>query len=300
MREKSLIVFASQFGDIDDELVGDGVRVIRLSKKTKEEIYRQNTQQVVNWDLLYGGYNHAIVNRYDADSKSDDEAEQEIVRASIIIKIIQPYSSGLHIVVMAEGSAESPRFNAQNRVGIGTNSYICASDVGKFLTREDIRKARVMWPQIQTVCQQFSTHRRILRAMRFFEIACSNFDGGIRHILFHSGLETLLCTHKEYLHQQLRQRVQAICGEKITNKNVRDITNMRGSLAHSGAIAEEAKGREEELIQKLERMLRATLYHVLSDAESVAIFSDDEGLKNAFPVQVKKANRVETDELIYI
>jgi hypothetical protein len=294
------MVFAHQFGDVDDELIGDSVRVIRLSKEVKDEIYRQNTNQLVNWDVFYGSYNHAIVNLYDGDSKSDDEAEQEIVRAFIIVRIIQPFSSGLHIVVNADGPMESPRFNAQNRVGIGTNTYICASDVGQFVTREHIRKARIMWPQIQIVCQQFQSHRRILRAMRFFEIACSNFDGGIRHILFHSGLETLLCTHKEYLHQQLRQRVQAICGETVTNKDIRDITNMRGSLAHSGAIAEEAKGREEELIQKLERLLRATLYHALSDAESVAIFSDDEKLRNALPVQVKKARRVEIDELIYV
>lgn len=45
---------------------------------------------------------------------------------------------------------------------------------------------------------------------------------------------------------------------------MRDITEMRAGLVHSGAIVEKAKGREEELIQKLERIVRACLYHALS------------------------------------
>jgi len=113
-------------------------------------------------------------------------------------------------------------------------------------------------------------------------------------------LETLLCTHRDYLTQQVRQRVLAICGTKVTQEDIRDITNMRGGLAHSGAIVEKAKGREEELIQKLERILRACLYHVLSDQECVEIFSDDEKLKAAFPVLVNKAERKETGETIYV
>jgi hypothetical protein len=94
--------------------------------------------------------------------------------------------------------------------------------------------------------------------------------------------------------------VEAICGSKVTKEDIRDITDMRGGLAHSGAIVEKAKGREEELIQKLERILRACLYHVLSDRESVEIFSDEEKLKSAFPVAVKKVDRKETGETIYI
>jgi hypothetical protein len=300
MPVKTLLVLTRQFRDIDDELVGDAVRIVRIPDATREQIFKQNNQQVANWDLFYGGYDHAFMNVYDPREKSDDEAEQEIVRASIIIKIIQPYSSGLHLVVTAEGSSEHPVYDARSRVGIGTTTFVCASDVGVYLTRDHIRKARVLWPNIQTVCQQFQDHRRILRALRFFEIACSNYDGGIRHILFHSGLETLVCTHRDYLNQQVRQRVSAICGNTVTKEDIRDITDMRGGLAHSGAIVEKAKGREEELIQKLERILRACLYHVLSDRESVETFSDDDKLKAAFPVAVKKIERKETGETIYI
>jgi hypothetical protein len=300
MPVKSLLVLTAQFGDIDDELIGDGVRIVRIPSEAREQIYKQNNLQIANWDLFYGGYNHALVNVYDPIEKSDDEAEQEIVRASIILRIIQPYSSGFHLVITAEGAAKEPIFDARSRVGIGTKTYVCASDIDVLITRDHVRKARALWPNIQTVCQQFQNHRRILRALRFFEIACSNFDGGIRHILSHSGLETLLCTNKDYLGQQVRQRVGAICGANVNRQDVKDITNMRGGLAHSGAIVEKAKGREEELIQKLERIFRACLYHVLSESESVKIFSDDDKLKAAFPVSVKKADRNETSEIIQV
>jgi hypothetical protein len=75
---------------------------------------------------------------------------------------------------------------------------------------------------------------------------------------------------------------------------------MRAGLVHSGAIVEKAKGREEELIQKLERILRACLYHVLSDSESVKLFSDDEAIKKTFPVQVQEFERKPTGATIYV
>jgi hypothetical protein len=53
-------------------------------------------------------------------------------------------------------------------------------------------------------------------------------------------------------------------------------------------------------VKKLERILRACLYHVLADRESVETFSDDDKLKSAFPVLVKKAERKETDEILSI
>src|SRR5260370_9616391 len=300
MPVKNLFVLTRQFRDIDNEFVGDGGRIVRVYAAMRQKLLEQNSKQIAEYDLIYGGYDHALVNVYDLAEKSDDEAEQEIVRASVILKIIQPYSSGLHLVITAQGSREHPVYDARSRVGIGTNTYVCASDINVFLSREHVRRARVMWPNVQLVCQQFQDHHRILLALRLFEIASSNYDGGIRHILFHSGLETLLCTNRDYLTQQVRQRVSAICGNKVTREDIRDITDMRGGLAHSGAIVEKAKGREEELIQKLERILRACLYHVLSDPQSVEIFSDDDKLKKAFPVKVNKAERKETGEIIYV
>jgi hypothetical protein len=301
MHQRSLLVLTRQFHQsVEDELIGGNVRVVRITDAIRKKIAEDNAHQIANWDLYYSGYEHAFVNTYDPSERDDDEAEQEIVRAIVILKIIQPFSSSLHLVLTAEGEPGEMRFMGHSRVGIGTKTYVCASDSDVWITRDHVRKARLMWPNIQIVCQQWKEHRRILRALRFFEIAFSNFDGGIRHILFHSSLETLLCTCKDYNTQQIRQRVLAICSHGVTKEDVRDITDMRAGLVHSGAIVEKAKGREEELIQKLERILRACLYHVLSDSDCVELFSDDEKLKKAFPVLVKEAARVETGKEIYV
>src|SRR6266404_1332009 len=217
MHQRSLLVLTRQFHQsVEDELIGGNVRVVRITDATRKKIAEDNTHQIANWDLYYGGYDHALVNTYDPSEKDDNEAEQEIIRAIVILKIIQPFSSSLHLVLTAEGGSEETHFMGHSRVGIGTKTYVCASDNAVWVTREHVRKARVMWSNIQIVCQQWKEHRRILGALRFFEIAFSNYDGGIRHILFHSGLETLLCTNRDYLTQQVRQRVSAICGPKVT------------------------------------------------------------------------------------
>jgi hypothetical protein len=93
MPKKSLLVLTSQFGDVDGEPLGDGVRIIEISDAMLKQIYEQNNRQIANWDLFYGGYNHALVNDFDLSDKSLQEAEQEIVRAAIVLRIVQPYSS---------------------------------------------------------------------------------------------------------------------------------------------------------------------------------------------------------------
>jgi hypothetical protein len=159
MQEKNLLVLTRQFQGVEDELIGDSVRVVRVTEATRKKIAEHNTHQIANWDLFYGGYGHAFLNTYDPSEKTDDEAEQEIVRAAIILRIIQPFSSGLHLVVTAQGERGNMVFSGHSRVGIGTNSYVSASDLKVLLTSEHIRKARVMWPNIQTVCQQWREHR---------------------------------------------------------------------------------------------------------------------------------------------
>lgn len=299
MPTKTLLVLVRQFGDVEDELIGDGVRAVRLPDDVREKIYQQNSQHVDRWDLFYGQYSHAILNVYDPTQKTDSEAEQEIVRAFIVLRIIQPASLGLHLIVEAVESPEGSIFSLQNRIGIQSETYVAQSDVDKHITRDVVRRARVLWPNIQHVCQNWEKHQRIIRALRFFEIGCANYNGEVRHILFHSALECMVCTHRNYIGRQVRERVKAIC-PGVTAEDVKDIWDMRGGLVHSGSIVEGARGREEELIQKLERIVRACLYRVLGDQEAVDIFSDTEKIKKDFPVEVNKVERKVTDEEILV
>ena len=102
MREKSLLILTRQFHQgVEDELIGENVRVVRITDAIRKKIAEDNTHQIANWDLYYGGYDHAFVNTYNPSQKDDNEAEQEIVRAIVILKIIQPFSSGLHLVLFA-------------------------------------------------------------------------------------------------------------------------------------------------------------------------------------------------------
>lgn len=299
MTSRTMLVLVRQFDGVEDELLGGGVRVIHLPEGIREKIYEQNSFAVAKWDLFASGYDHAIVNVYEPARKSDEEAEQEIIRAIFALRIIQPSSVGLHLVISGQESPEGTIFSLQSRFGIHSMTYVCNRDINTFITRQDIRKARPLWPNIQEVCQRWQFHRRIMQAIRYYEIGCANYNGEIRHILFHSSLECLICTCRDYLGQQVRQRVMAIC-PGVTLADVKDIIDMRGGLVHSGAIVQVAKGREEELIQKLDRIVRACLYHALADRESVEIFSDVVRLKKAFPVEVDEAKRKETGRKILV
>lgn len=286
MPVKTLFVMAKQFGDVEDELIGDGVRVVRLPDRIREQMFQQNTLRVARWDFD-SGYNHAIQNIYDPAKMSDEEAEQEIIRAMLILRIVEPSSAGLHLVGTAEQAGDGdPQFFLMSRVGIGSIAYVGKSYLYTRISREHVRRARVLWPNIQLVCRSWNYHRRILQAVRYYEAGCTNFSAEIRHILFHSALEILLCTSRKYLGQQIRQRVVAI-SRKVKVSDLRTITQMRGGFVHSGAIVNAARGREDELIEKLERIIRVCLYHVLADPESVDIFSDPRKIRKAFPVEIR-------------
>jgi hypothetical protein len=299
MALRTLFVLTSEFADVEDEFLGDGVRVTRLPDDLKDRIYEQNKNVISKWEFYFGREQHAIQNTYDDKEKSEAEAEQEIVRAFVALRIIQPSSLGLHLVVTAEESPEGINYSLQNRIGIQTMTYVSIGDANKFIGRADILRAKVLWPSIQKVCRSWQEHKRIMGALRYFEIGCANYDAQIRHILFHSALECLLCTHRDHISQQVRQRVTAVCPE-IADKDIRAITNMRGGFVHSGSLVQEAKGRENELLEKLERIVRACLYHALADEESVELYSDSEKLKARFPVRVKKIQHNQTNEEILV
>lgn len=299
MPTKTIFVLARQVGDVNDELVGDGVRVVRLSDQTREQIFEQNNLRVAKWELFDTGYDHAITNDFDPAAKRIEEAEQEIQRAIVILRIIQPSTLGMHLVGTVEETEDGTRFFLVSQIGSISASYVGKNYTEGRITRQHIRRAKVLWPNIQLVCQRWNKHTRILQAVRYFEAGCNSYNGEIRHILFHSALECLVCTNRDYLGQQVRQRVIAICPQVALN-DVKAITEMRGGLVHSGEIVTAAKGRENELIEKLERILRACLYHALADRESVEIFSDAEKIKKAFPVAVMEAKRIETGRKIFV
>jgi hypothetical protein len=228
MPTKTFFVLARQFGDVEDELIGDGVRVVRLPIKIREQMFEQNTLRVARWDFD-SGYSHAIQNVYDPAKISDEEAEQEILRAMVILRIVEPSSAGLHLVGTAEQATDGdPQFFVMSRAGIGSIAYVGKSYLHTRISRQHVRRARILCPNIQLVCRSWQYHRRILQAVRYYEAGCTNFSAEIRHILFHSALEILLCTSRNYLGQQIRQRVVAI-SPKVEPNDLRTISQMRGA-----------------------------------------------------------------------
>lgn len=288
-----------EHGDAWDEHIGDGVRAIKVRQEDLEQIVRQNPQHVDTWTLSHGGLSHAIINRYESDAKSDDEAEQEIVRAFLALRIIKPTSLALHTIVKAVEDQGESIYTLENRIGMYSLTYISEKELNARIERVDVQRARRLWPNIQRVFQNWRAHERIVRAARFFEIAFANYNGEVRHILFHTALECLLCTHPGYLGQQIRARVRAIHPE-IEQGDLRDIGRLRGGFVHSGAIISPLRGRADELMEGLERVVRGCLYHVLADCESVEVFSDENEIRRRYPVEVDEMESEPTGRKISI
>lgn len=301
MAKKALLVLVNGFegGDITDEKLGDGIRIIKIRPEDLEIVYKQNNQHIDRWDLFHGSHSHAIVNEYDAESKTEEQAEQEILRAFVTLRIIKPVSLALHLVVRTEGQTPNTRFDLDNRIGFGSVTYVSQSQIQNLFLREDIRRARTLWPNVQYVFQNWEQHKRLVRAIRFFELSYSVPFNEMRHILFHTGLESLLCTHPAYIGQQLKQRIVLICPH-VEQKDIELITRVRGGLVHSGKFIEEAKGIEAEIGDKLERIFRACLYHVLVSHDQVEIFADKDKVKQHYPVQVKEQVSHRTEKTILV
>jgi len=230
-----VLVAGLEGSDVRDEKFGDGVHSVKMRKADIDAIYEQNRLNVSKWEFYHSGFTHAVVNEYDSESKNDHDAEQEILRAFIALRIVRPSPLALRLVVRAKGMPPETAFHLQNRVGIHSASYISDNESQDTITIRDVRRALVMWPNIQKVFQNWSQHKRLVRAIRFFDVACSNFDGQVRHVLFHSCLECILCTAAEHVGQQLVQLLARICPE-ASRKDINAIAKTRGSYVHSVII----------------------------------------------------------------
>lgn len=286
-------------GDVTNELIGDGVSAIKVRQEDLEQIVRQNPQHVDTWTLSHGGLTHAIINRYETDAKSDDEAEQEIVRAFLALRIIKPTSLALHTVVQAIQDQGESIYTLANRIGMYSMTYISEDELNARIDRTDVQKARRLWPNIQRVFQNWRVHERIVRAARFFEIGFANYNGEVRHILFHTALECLLCTHNAYLGQQIRTRASALLPQ-IEHNQLRDISRLRGGFVHSGAIISPLRSHADKLMGVLERAVRACLYHIFADWESVEVFSDENEIRRRYPVEVEEMETTRTGRKILV
>jgi len=298
-KEIMALVRGFEHGDVTDEPIGNGVSAIKVRQEDLEQIVRQNPQHVDTWTLSHGGLTHAIINRYQSDTKSDEEAEQEIVRAFLALRIIKPTSLALHTVVEAVENAGESVFSLANRIGMYSMTYVSEDQLNAHITRSDIQRARPLWPNIQRVFQNWRAHERIVRAARFFEIAFANYNGEVRHILFHTALECLLCTYSDYLGQQIRVRAKAILPQ-INQAQLRDIGRLRGGFVHSGAIISSLRPQVDQLMSTLERTVRACLYHIFADWESVEVFSDESKIRQLYPVEVEEMERKPTGKKILI
>ncbi len=294
------LVRGFEHGDVTDEHIGDGVSAIKVRQEDLEQVVRQNPQHVDTWTLSHGGLTHAIINRYESDTKSSDEAEQEIVRAFLALRIIKPTSLALHTIieaVMNNGSESA--YTLSNRIGMYSLTYVSEEQVSAHLDRSDVQRARRLWPNIQRVFQNWRGHERIVRAARFFEIAFANYNGEVRHILFHTALECLLCTHTDYLGQQIRTRAKAILPQ-IDEAQLKDVGRLRGGFVHSGAIISSLRPHADKLMDTLERAVRACLYHVFADWESVEVFSNEDEIKKLYPVEVEEIQRKPSGKKILV
>lgn len=298
-KEIMALVRGFEHGDVTDERIGDGVSVIKVRQQDLDQVVRQNPQHVDSWTLSHGGLSHAVINRYESETKSGDEAEQEIVRAFLALRIIKPTSLALHTVIEAVENSGQSLYKLSNRIGMYSMTYVSEDQINAHISRRDVQRARRLWPNIQRVFQNWRSHERIVRAARFFEIAFANYDGHVRHILFHTALECLLCTHTDYLGQQIRIRAKAILPQ-IDGAQLKDIGRLRGGFVHSGAIIGSLRPHADKLMDTLERTVRACLYHVFADWESVEIFSDEDAIKRLYPVEVEEIDRKPTGKRILV
>lgn len=293
------LVRGFEHGDVTDEHIGDGVSAIKVRLEDLEQVVRQNPQHVDTWTLSHGGLSHAIINRYESETKSSDEAEQEIVRAFLALRIIKPTSLALHTIIEVAVNNDESIYTLANRIGMYSLTYVSEDQINAHINRSDVQKARRLWPNIQRVFRNWRAHERIVRAARFFEIAFANYNGEVRHILFHTALECLLCTHTDYLGQQIRVRAKAILPQ-IDEAQLKDVGRLRGGFVHSGAIVGSLRPHADKLMGTLERAVRACLYHVFADWESVEVFSDENALKRLYPVEVEEIARKSTGKRILV
>lgn len=223
-------------------LIGDGVYIQELEEGWIQGV-RDRCPKVVARELLEvrSPYTHRLF--YEAATAESSEIslispkdQQPLVRAISLSRIVKPTSIPYSNIWVKSVYDDSGRVHHFSEPVI--NAFSVAFGIKKHewntITQSDASEMANLWGSLSHFLDDNyePTYRRIVRALKYYELSHAIYFAEMRHPILHAALESMVCTGRPHNKAQVTQRLPKLVSF-ISVQQAEDIYSVCCDFKHS-------------------------------------------------------------------
>jgi hypothetical protein len=291
-------------GEVTQVHIGDGVNlqkydVRELFSTIKDSDTDSYRRLLFRQSLEWHSYTHRFFISVDAarstHSKEISDANQLIMRAIVLSRIIRPLPIPLHPTKIYTVYRDSGDINyeAQINVGFYSTAYLVNKNLRETFSQNEAKLMAKHWPASQYLYANRKHFKRLYRALYTFNDAYHILPKHLSHVVLHAALESLICVDSRDNYRQVTKRLpQLVTG--LTEQEAIDIYKFCCDVKHEAApgalySADVTKldardARRQAAARNLEQSVRTLLLRSLEDLTFAETLEDKASLRQKYPV----------------
>jgi hypothetical protein len=269
--------------------VGGDMYLEKLDENWIEDVRRQSERVAARELLDLGPYEYRLCKEFstqDDDLKRSNRVtndDQEPFRRAITLsRIVKPTAVAYNNVWLKSFYLESGVVRHFSRVRINQHSvaYVSDMEIENRLTVEDAALMAELWNSLVYLLDNEPHYRRILRALKFYELAHAIYFVELSHPVFHAALESMICTSHLHNARQVIQRLPQLV-TSVTQAQAKGIYTTCCDFKHAAQALQQIQtnsGRlapRDQLRLDAARLLRQVVRTLLLEALRNRAFADE-------------------------
>lgn len=286
--------------EIANEHIGDGVFIQKAAgeKWLKDALGRNHRLEAKQ--ILNGEFTHRFfVSVNGTDNKEDQRVKnaiQLIIEAIVLSRIVRPIPVATHgawiwSVYPNDGWSHN---HTSVEDGFYGRAYAFTPIGERVLTKADASHMAELWPSFHQFFVNEPQHRRIVRALKYFDNGYHISSAEQRHLTFHAAMESLICTKQPRKNKpEVTKRLPEF-SRFVSNSDAELIYDLCCDIKHEAApiflnpnpsglidLNDTDRFRATEL---LERALRDIFHQSILDPNFAAKLCNVKRLRDEYPV----------------
>jgi hypothetical protein len=222
---------------------------------------------------------------------------QPLLKAISLSRIVKPTSipySNVWVKSIYEDSANVEHYS-EPIIGAFSVAFGLKEDEWNTITQSDTLEIANLWDSLSFFLNDKNepTYRRIVRAIKTFELAHAIYFAEMRHPILHAALESLICAGHKHNKAQVTQRLTQLV-PFISSQQAEDIYSLRCDLIHAAqavfqntpipGVVDLGNQRRIDAVNLLHKAVRHLLLELLKDRSLADILANEDKLRDRYRV----------------
>jgi hypothetical protein len=290
---------------VSQAYIGGGVYIQKLENEWIKQV-RSQCPKVVARELLESQqpYTHRFFYEVgDAQAAIQDffnvgrKEAQPLLKAISLSRIVKPTSipySNVWVKSIYEDSANAEHYS-EPTIGGFSVAFGIKEDEWNTITQSDALEMAALWDSLSFFLDDKyePTYRRIVRALKSFELAHAIYFAEMRHPILHAALESMICASHRHNKDQVTQRLSQLV-PFISLQQAVDIYLLRCDLIHAAqavfqntpipGVFDSSNQRRIDAVNLLHKAVRHLLLESLKDTSFADILANEDKLRQRYQV----------------